>query len=327
MEDRILSDAQCLDPLKRDKRLSPERASRLTEDLIDAIGEENSKNLFNVEDHFSKHSLMDKVKHEYKCYQIEDVDGFYDISANKEKDHNHTPRQSYWKEAYGQLKIDYNTTSSEVKYCGIDEYWWKIGTIKDENGHLKFKALSALMLGICTLSHGNADPERGFSINKHMLDTHGTSTSKKTIEALRFVKDYVILNGSVNNMTIPKELIKICSQARQRLEDDLKAEREAKRIEEDARRQLNKQAVELQKQKSEESEMFSNLKKLDKKLKISNDLLNEGQNELEELTKSDKVNRVKLLSANAKITTSLKRKAELQKEKDQLSDKLIKLKK
>jgi len=52
MEDRILSDAQCLDPLKRDKRLSPERASRLTEDLIDAIGEENSKNLFNVEDHF-----------------------------------------------------------------------------------------------------------------------------------------------------------------------------------------------------------------------------------------------------------------------------------
>jgi len=129
MEDRILSDAQCLDPLKRDKRLSPERASRLTEDLIDAIGEENSKNLFNVEDHFSKHSLMDKVKHEYKCYQIEDVDGFYDISANKEKDHNHTPRQSYWKEAYGQLKIDYNTTSSEVKYCGIDEYWWKVSLI------------------------------------------------------------------------------------------------------------------------------------------------------------------------------------------------------
>ena len=38
------------------------------------------------------------------------------------------------------------------------------------------------------LPHGNADPERGFSVNKH-LDNHGSTTSEETIEALRFLKD------------------------------------------------------------------------------------------------------------------------------------------
>lgn len=62
-------------------------------------------------------------------------------------------------------------------------------------------------------------------------------------------------------------------------------------------------------------------------MKISNDLLSEGQIELEELTKCKQVDIVKLLSANAKIATSLKGKAELQLEKDQLSEKLLKLSK
>ena len=60
-------------------------------------------------------------------------------------------------------------------------------------------------------------------------------------------------------------------------------------------------------------------------MKISDDLLSDGQKELEELTKSSSVDRVKLLSANAKITASLKRKRELQTEKDELTAKLLKL--
>ena len=40
---------------------------------------------------------------------------------------------------------------------------------------------------ILTLPHGNAEPERGFSINKALLAVHGW-----TLEALRLVKDYII---------------------------------------------------------------------------------------------------------------------------------------
>ena len=70
------------------------------------------------------------------------------------------------------------------------------------------------------------------------------------------------------------------------------------------------------------------LRKLKKKnMKISNDFLSYGQIELEELKKCGQVDRVTLLSANAKIATRLKGKAELQLEKDQLSEKLLKLSK
>ena len=56
------------------------------------------------------------------------------------------------------------------------------------------------MLAICKLANRNADPDRGFSINKHMFNIHCTSMNPKTIEALCFVKDYILLHGSVNNM-------------------------------------------------------------------------------------------------------------------------------
>ena len=59
MEEWTLADAQCLDPLKRTKKFGPERSSKLTEDLIDAISGEGSKQLFGKGNEFSKDSMMD----------------------------------------------------------------------------------------------------------------------------------------------------------------------------------------------------------------------------------------------------------------------------
>ena len=58
MEDRTLANAQCLDPLKWAKKFGPESAPRLAEDLIDAVGNENSKHLFCIGNGFSKYSMM-----------------------------------------------------------------------------------------------------------------------------------------------------------------------------------------------------------------------------------------------------------------------------
>ena len=65
-----------------------------------------------------------------------------------------------------------------------------MSTIKAEDGKPKY-----VELAICTLSHGNADPERGFSTNKYLLAVHGGSTSEKTVQAVCFVKDFISLNG------------------------------------------------------------------------------------------------------------------------------------
>ena len=60
-------------------------------------------------------------------------------------------------------------------------------------------------------------------------------------------------------------------------------------------------------------------------LKLSNELLKDGESELESLGKAGSVDKKKLLSASAKISARLKRCAEFQSEKDQVLEKLMKL--
>ena len=125
MENRVLSDAQCLDPLKRTRKFSPDHAARWVEDVVNTIGEDNSNKLFNIKNEFFKHKIMDQVKFKYKCYQVENIpDGFYKLSADKDGDVNCNSCPSYWREAYSLYKID--ITQSESNYCGVDEYWWKV---------------------------------------------------------------------------------------------------------------------------------------------------------------------------------------------------------
>ena len=57
----------------------------------------------------------------------------------------------------------------------------------------------------------------------------------------------------------------------------------------------------------------------------TNELLKDGESELKRLRKAEKVDKKKLFSASAKINTSSNRCAELQSEKDQLSEKRMKL--
>ena len=67
MEDKVPSDAQCLDLLKRTRKFGLDCVTRWVEDVVDTIGEYNSRKLFNVENEFSKHEIIDQVKFEYKC--------------------------------------------------------------------------------------------------------------------------------------------------------------------------------------------------------------------------------------------------------------------
>ena len=47
---------------------------------------------------------------------------------------------------------------------------------------------------ISSLSLGNSYPKRGFSINKSLLQSHGTPLEEDTIVALKLVKDYIVHN-------------------------------------------------------------------------------------------------------------------------------------
>ena len=156
-----------------------------------------------------------------------------------------------------------------------------------------------------------------------MLSVHGTSTDQKNIEALRLLKDYINLHGGVSKIKVCKDLIKRCSMARQRYEEDLKAQRVLKKDKEAAKKEKTEKEEARPKRKLLESELRNNLERTSKNLKLSNELLKDGESELKSLTKAEKVDKKKLPSDSAKI--SLNRRAELQSKKDQLSEKLMKL--
>ena len=86
----------------------------------------------------------------------------------------------------------------------------KVSTIKGEDGKPKYVELVKLMLAICTLSHGKADPERGFSTNEYLLAVHGESTSEKTIQAVHFVKDFINFNSGEKNIKLSKPMLAEC---------------------------------------------------------------------------------------------------------------------
>lgn len=88
----------------------------------------------------------------------------------------------------------------------IDTYWGKIGSIKDDSDHLKYLQLFALVKYVSCISHSNSVTERGFSINKRLLDIHGNSTLNDRILALRMVKNHISsVEGIMNVSTRERE--------------------------------------------------------------------------------------------------------------------------
>ena len=57
-------------------------------------------------------------------------------------------------------------------YCGMDKFWQKVGIIADSDCSFKYPQLLVLMKCVLSLSHGNAMPERSFSMNKIVLESH-----------------------------------------------------------------------------------------------------------------------------------------------------------
>ena len=66
--------------------------------------------------------------------------------------------------------------------------------IGESTGKSKYDILFNFAMRVL-LSHGNSDPERGFSINKFLFDTHGNSISEVTIKCIRLLKDFLIRKG------------------------------------------------------------------------------------------------------------------------------------
>jgi len=101
-------------------------------------------------------------------------------------------------------------------------FWNRVFQTNDDNGKVKLKLLPKIIKPLLCLSHGNADLERGFSINKRLITSDRSSLSEMSINGLRTVEDVICRCCGVMNVKVTSAMLKAARNAasmhRQRLE-------------------------------------------------------------------------------------------------------------
>ena len=105
---------------------------------------------------------------------------------------------------YVKEKKEDNSGNECIVYHRIDYYWNKVLGITTMDGRVKYPTLSKLIKNILIIPHGNADIERGFSINENIVPQNRSLLSDSSINGLRSTYDAIKFagNGSSHKVCI-----------------------------------------------------------------------------------------------------------------------------
>jgi hypothetical protein len=154
----LLRDLQILGPLSTADRSNTDQIVRVARAI---------PNLFTDSD-------IDNLENEWILYSIEKIE-----------------RSWFIKDEY----VD-SDGINRIQYHSIDFYWNKIFSILTSTGVPKYPTLSKLVKNVLIISHGNAQIERGFSINSNIITENRSGLSESSINGLRLVYDAVKYFGS-----------------------------------------------------------------------------------------------------------------------------------
>ena len=133
----------------------------------------------------SSEDACDKVRSEWRLYQTD-----HTRRCIPEWKRSVRQKVSYCEKAFVIAGITEVGNTDEAKSCDIEKfvvlYLEKDCTSSD--GKMNYPFLVCSFKLILCLSHENSAPENGFSIRKLLLEIHGSSLKKETIEAVRIVK-------------------------------------------------------------------------------------------------------------------------------------------
>jgi hypothetical protein len=304
IDEQVVRDAQYLCHQNNGGSKGVLAIKRLCYNVCRTLKPDALKKIFNMKDDDSTDSLIDVVTEEFKLFQLEKIpSAFYEAKPKEKKREVY----SYWKYAYGLLDVAATDTDNDSKYVRIDHFWRNVGGIVDIEGRPKYLKLVTFVNLILTLSHGNADPERGFSITKQHLQLHGNKTDENTLNALRNVKDYLVRNGGSENFEVTIDLISKCKDSHSQYEI-YKAEKE-----EIERRLL--EDVTTKKKETENQDRLADIERdigvLQNGIKMAEKIVKEGNEEVQSHLLKKVLNRNGLLQSNMKVATGVKRKEEL----------------
>ena len=131
---------------------------------------------------------------------------------------------------YGEFIDEHNSIKFNEEEERLDELYFKKLYIE------KYQELSEIAMILFTISHGQADVERGFSVNSNVIDVN---MSEVSIKSKRLIRDHMIKHDATpSTIEITNQLKKSCRSAYQRYQEHLKEER--KKLEEDSEAQAKK---------------------------------------------------------------------------------------
>ena len=120
-------------------------------------------------------------------------------------------------------------------------------------------------------------------------------------------------------------MMRKCKESRERWIEDLKLQREQKDKEEAEKKAASLKRLEQEEEQEKKKKVKNDIETIQTSISVSEELLKSGKEKLEEVTTMTNVARLRLMAANAKISSGLKRKGELEKELKFLKNKLQKM--
>ena len=122
-------------------------------------------------------------------------------------------------EQYALMKDDMEIADIDLSKLGrLDDFYFKQLKVGK-----KYPELASVIMVILTLSHGQADVERGFSVNPDVLEDNIKDDS---IVSKRLVKDYMTSNKlKPHTVEITSQMRAHCRRARQRYHQHLEEQK------------------------------------------------------------------------------------------------------
>ena len=305
---KILKDAQYLHPNKRNCSASLNAIERLCIKVSSSL-KNHLQSVFDVSDSTTVSEVCDMVRSLCQIYQLQDIPKEWHTQETESAKTSRINQDSYWKNVEKSW-LDITLKETEEKSVRIDSYWSRVFEMKNNNGRYHFPQLASFVKAILTLSHGNEGPEQGFSINKAIIDAHGTRVGEDIIIALRRVKHRLLQVGGIVNFEITRPLIESVKLSRSRYEEELKENEQKEASKNKEKEILNNNLIE---------DIDNEIKKIEKGIEIADEAIRDGSSKLNAHLSGKKIDPEKLQADL--IQMGLQRKNKLSEELSNLRKK------
>ena len=322
----LLQNAQYLHPEKRSALEATSAISNLALKIISVLNNNNALfKVFGVSGATSE-SVVDLIRGQWKFFLLEDIKKEWYEEEEMAVCSSSRQQDSYWSRAEEMCGIE-SSRQIKRKMKRIDDFWGRIDSLTDDTGAKKYPQLVAMIKCVLSLSHGNSTPERGFSLNKKILDIHGYSLYEETLTALRFVKDELHRVGGVAKFPITKELLDDIKSAFSRYEADRIARKVAKETEQRKKEEEKAAAAAREVENAELESLNNEISAAKSSIVVAGELIMQAESDLDEALgkKGQNVQRSAIEIAHSKLKLGNERKRKFEEDLSKLEKKKKKI--